>query len=330
MNQMAQGVWVVAEERDGEIRKITYEMVSEGRRLADALGQELTVVLLGSTMKEKAADLGQYGADKVVVADDPRLDPYTTDAYVSVISQLVTANEPAVLLMGASVQGKDLSGRLSARLNVGMAQDCTAFEIKDGNLVATRPIYAGKAYAKVTFENSWPQMATARPNVMPVHEPDSAKSAEVIDADFVLDDAELKTKVVDIIRDASGKIDLTEAERIVSGGRGMKGPENYEILEKLANVLGGTVGASRAAVDAGWRPQTDQVGQTGKVVSPDLYIACGISGAIQHLAGMGTSKVIVAINKDPDAPIFQKADYGVVGDLFDVVPALTEEVKKYL
>jgi electron transfer flavoprotein alpha subunit len=327
---MAQGVWVIAEERDGEIRKITYEMISEGRRLADALGQELTTILLGSNIKEKAADFGQYGADKVLVADDPRLDPYTTDAYVSVISELVKANEPAVLLMGASVQGKDLSGRLSASLDVGMAQDCTAFEIKDGNLVATRPIYAGKAYATVTFENSWPQMATARPNVMPVNEPDAAKSAEVIDASFSFDDGALKTKVVDIIRDASGKIDLTEAERIVSGGRGMKGPENYEILEKLAALLGGTVGASRAAVDAGWRPQTDQVGQTGKVVSPNLYIACGISGAIQHLAGMGTSKVIVAINKDPDAPIFQKADYGVVGDLFDVVPALTEEVKKYL
>jgi electron transfer flavoprotein alpha subunit len=327
---MAQGVWVIAEERDGEIRKITYEVVSEGRRLADALGQELTAVLLGSGIKDKAGDLAHYGADKVLVADDARLSPYTTDAYVSVIGQLVKAEEPAVLLLGASVQGKDLSGRLSARLGVGMAQDCTAFEIQDGNLVATRPIYAGKAYATVTFDNSLPQMATARPNVMPVNEPDSSKSAEVLEAEFSLDDAELKTKVVDIVRDSSGKIDLTEAERIVSGGRGMKGPEQYEILEKLAEVLGGTVGASRAAVDAGWRPQTDQVGQTGKVVSPNLYIACGISGAIQHLAGMGTSKVIVAINKDPDAPIFQKADYGVVGDLFELVPALTEEVKKYL
>jgi electron transfer flavoprotein alpha subunit len=327
---MAQGVWVIAEERDGEIRKITYEVVSEGRRLADALGQELTAVLLGSGIKDKAGELAHYGADKVLVADDARLSPYTTDAYVSVIGQLVKAEEPAVLLLGASVQGKDLSGRLSARLGVGMAQDCTAFEIQDGNLVATRPIYAGKAYATVTFDNSLPQMATARPNVMPVNEPDSSKSAEVLEAEFSLDDAELKTKVVDIVRDSSGKIDLTEAERIVSGGRGMKGPEQYEILEKLAEVLGGTVGASRAAVDAGWRPQTDQVGQTGKVVSPNLYIACGISGAIQHLAGMGTSKVIVAINKDPDAPIFQKADYGVVGDLFELVPALTEEVKKYL
>lgn len=327
---MAQGVWVVAEQRDGEIRKITYEVVSEGRRLADALGQDLTVLLLGANIKDKAAGLAQYGADKVWVAEDPRLDSYTTDAYVSVTAELVKSGDPAVLLMGASVQGKDFSGRLSARLDVGMAQDCTVFKIQDGNLVATRPIYAGKAYATVTFENSWPQMATARPNVMAVNEPDASRSAEIVNAAFSLDDAEMKTRVVEVMRDESGKPDLTEAERIVSGGRGMKGPENYKILEDLAELLHGTVGASRAAVDAGWRPQTDQVGQTGKVVSPNLYVACGISGAIQHLAGMGTSKVIVAINKDPDAPIFQKADYGVVADLFDVVPALTEEVKKYL
>jgi len=327
---MAQGVWTIAEQRNGEIRKITYELVSEGRRLADALGQDLTVVLLGSNVKDKASELGHYGANKVLVADDPRLEPYTTDAYVSVISQLVKANEPAILLLGASVQGKDLAGRLAARLDVAMAQDCTAFAIEDGNLVAIRPIYAGKAYAKVTFENSWPQMAAARPKVMSISEPDPSRSAEVVDAVFTLDDADIKTKVVDTVKDESGKVDLTEADKIVSGGRGMKGPENYNILEELADVIGASVGASRSAVDAGWRPHSDQVGQTGKVVSPNLYIACGISGAIQHLAGMSTSKVIVAINKDEDAPIFQKADYGVVADLFDVVPALTEEAKKYV
>jgi len=325
---MAQGVWTVAEQREGEIRKITYEVISEGRRLADALGQSLTVVLLGNGIKDKAAALAQYGADRVLVAEDQRLETYTTDAYTAVIGQLVKAEEPAILLMGASVQGKDLSSRLAARLDVAVAQDCTAFAVEDGNLVATRPIYAGKAYAQVTFEQSWPQMATARPNVMSVNEPDASRTAEVVDAQFQLDDAELKTKVVEAIKDASGKIDLTEADKIVSGGRGMKGPENYAILEELAQLIGASVGASRSAVDAGWRSHTDQVGQTGKVVSPNLYIACGISGAIQHLAGMGTSKVIVAINKDPDAPIFQKADYGVVGDLFDVVPALTEEIKK--
>ena len=326
---MAQGVCTIAEQRGGEIRKITHEMVSEGRRIADALGQELTVLLLGHNIKDKAAELGRYGADTVMVADDPRLETYTTDAYLSVISQWVKANDPAVLLIGASFEGKDLAARLSGNLDVGMAQDCTLFSVEDGNLVATRPIYAGKAYAKVTFENSRPQMATARPKVMRVNEPDSSKSAEVLDAAFSLDDSVLKTKVLDVLKDQSGKIDLTEADKIVSGGRGMKGPENYKILEDLADVIGATVGASRSAVDAGWRPHSDQVGQTGKVVSPNLYVACGISGAIQHLAGMSTAKVIVAINKDEDAPIFQKADYGVVGDLFEVVPALTEEVKKY-
>ena len=327
---MAQGVWTIAEQRDGEIRKVTFEIVSEGRRLADALGQELTVVLLGSNIKDKAAELGHYGADKILVADDVRLEPYTTDAYVSVISELVKANDPAILLIGASVQGKDLSARLSASLDVGMAQDCTAFSVEDGNLIATRPIYAGKAYTKVGFENSWPQMATARPNVMDINEPDTSRSAEILDASFTLEDSVLKTKVIDVLKDESGKLDLTEADKIVSGGRGMKGPDEFKILEELADLIGATVGASRSAVDAGWRPHSDQVGQTGKVVSPNLYIACGISGAIQHLAGMSTSKVIAAINKDSDAPIFQKADYGVVGDLFDVVPALTEEVKKYL
>jgi electron transfer flavoprotein alpha subunit len=325
---MAEGVFTIAEQRDGEIRKISYELVSEGRRLADSLGQGLTTILLGSNIKDKAATFAHYGADKVLVADDPRLETYTTDAYVSVIAELVEANGPAILLLGASVQGKDLSARLSARLDVGMAQDCTAFSLEDGNLVAVRPIYAGKAYAKVSFKDSWPQMATARPNVMTMNEPDTSKSAEIIDASFTLDDGILKTKVVDVLRDESGKVDLTEADKIVSGGRGMKGPENYNVLEGLAEVIGASVGASRSAVDAGWRPHTDQVGQTGKVVSPNLYIACGISGAIQHLAGMSTSKLIVAINKDPDAPIFQKADYGVVDDLFKVVPALTEELKK--
>jgi electron transfer flavoprotein alpha subunit len=327
---MAQGVWTIAEQRDGEFRKITYEIVSEGRRLADVLGQELVVILLGSGIKDKAAQLAHYGADKVLVADDPRLEPYTTDAYLSVISQLVKEGDPAILLTGASVQGKDLAPRLAARLGVGMAQDCMSFSVKDGGLLANRPIYAGKAYANVGFDESRPHMATARPNVMKINEPDSSRNAEIKDAAFTLNDGDLKTKVVDAIKDKSGKVDLTEADKIVSGGRGMKGPENYQILEDLAAVIGASVGASRSAVDAGWRPHSDQVGQTGKVVSPNLYVACGISGAIQHLAGMSTSKLIVAINKDPDAPIFQKADYGVVGDLFEIVPALTEAVKKYM
>jgi len=327
---MAQGIWIVAEQREGELRKISFELTSEARRLADQMGQSVTAILLGSNMKGKATELGKYGADKVIVADDDRLAIYTTDAYASVIAQLAQSGEPAIILLGASVQGKDLSGRLAARLGVGMVQDCVAFSLENGNLVAKRPIYAGKAYATVTFKNSVPQIATARPNVLELNEPDGSKSAEVVDAEFSLDDSQLKTKVVEIIQEEGAKVDLTEAERIVSGGRGMKGPENYTILEELADIIDATVGASRSAVDSGWRPHSDQVGQTGKVVSPNLYIACGISGAIQHLAGMSTSKYIVAINKDPEAPIFQKADYGVVGDLFEVVPALTEEIKKIL
>jgi electron transfer flavoprotein alpha subunit len=327
---MAQGIWIVAEHREGELRKISFELVSEGRRLADKMAQPVSAILLGSNIKEKASMLGKYGADKVIVADDSRLATYTTDAYVSVIAQLAQANEPAIILLGASVQGKDLSGRLAARLGAGMAQDCVAFSLDNSNLVAKRPIYAGKAYATLTFKDSSPQIATARPNVFELNEPDESRSVEVIDAEFSLDDSQLKTNVIEFIQEAGGKVDLTEAERIVSGGRGMKGPENYNILEALADLIDATVGASRSAVDAGWRPHSDQVGQTGKVVSPNLYIACGISGAIQHLAGMSTSKYIVAINKDPDAPIFQKANYGVVGDLFDIVPALTEEIKKIL
>jgi len=327
---MAQGIWIVAEHREGELRKISFELVSEGKRLADKMGQPVTAILLGSNIKEKASMLGKYGADKVIVADDNRLATYTTDAYVSVIAQLAQAHEPAIILLGASVQGKDLSGRLAARLGVGMAQDCVAFSLDNSNLVAKRPIYAGKAYATVTFIDSSPQIATARPNVFELNEPDESRSVEITDAEFSLDDSQIKTKVVEFVQEAGSKVDLTEAERIVSGGRGMKGPENYNVLEELADLIGATVGASRSAVDAGWRPHSDQVGQTGKVVSPNLYIACGISGAIQHLAGMSTSKFIVAINKDPDAPIFQKADYGVVGDLFDIVPALTEEIKKIL
>jgi len=327
---MAQGIWIVAEQREGELRKISFELVSEGRRLADKMGQSVTAILLGSHIKGKAAVLGKYGADKVIVADDERLATYTTDTYVSVLAQLTRASEPAIILLGATVQGKDMSGRLAARLGVGMAQDCVAFSIENSNLIAIRPIYAGKAYATVTFEDSWPQIATGRPNVFELNEPDDSRPVEVIGAEFNLDDSQFKTKIIESIQEAGGKVDLTEAERIVSGGRGMKGPENYVILEELADLIGATVGASRSAVDAGWRPHSDQVGQTGKVVSPNLYIACGISGAIQHLAGMGTSKYIVAVNKDPDAPIFQKADYGVVGDLFEVVPALIEELKKIL
>ncbi|MBN2255422.1 MAG: electron transfer flavoprotein subunit alpha/FixB family protein [Deltaproteobacteria bacterium] len=324
---MAKGVWIVAEHRDGALRKISFEIASTARKLADELGDEVCAVLLGSGVEGMAPELAKYGVDKVFVAEDAALEPYTTDAYAAAVAKAVKENDPAILLLGASVQGKDLSSRLVGKLATGMASDCTDVKIDGGKLLATRPMYAGKAFGDVVVSGS-PQMASLRPNVFPAVE--NGKAGEVVKFDAGLDAGALKTKVLEVQKDASGKIDLTEADIIVSGGRGMKGPEGYGVLEELASLLGGTVGASRAAVDAGWRPQSDQVGQTGKVVSPNLYIACGISGAIQHLAGMSSSKYIVAINKDPDAPIFARADYGVVEDLFKVVPELTAAAKKIL
>ncbi|MCX5841877.1 MAG: electron transfer flavoprotein subunit alpha/FixB family protein [Deltaproteobacteria bacterium] len=324
---MAKGVWIVAEQREGALRKVSFELASTARKLADQLGEEVGAVLLGSGVEAMAAQLGKYGVDKVFVADNPALEPYTTDAHAAAVAKAVKENDPSILLLGASTQGKDLSARLVGKLATGMATDCTDVKIADGKLLATRPMYAGKCFGEVVVTGT-PQMASLRPNVFTIVE--NAKAGAVVKFDPALDAAQLKTKVLEVQKEAAGKIDVSEANIIVSGGRGMKGPEGYAILEELAKLLSAAVGASRAAVDAGWRPQSDQVGQTGKVVSPNLYIACGISGAIQHLAGMSSSKFIVAINKDADAPIFQRADYGIVDDLFKIVPALTVEVKKLL
>jgi electron transfer flavoprotein alpha subunit len=324
---MAKGVWIVAEQREGALRKVSFELASTARKLADQLGEEVGAVLLGSGVEAMAAQLGKYGVDKVFVADNPALEPYTTDAHAAAVAKAVKENDPSILLLGASTQGKDLSARLVGKLATGMATDCTDVKIADGKLLAIRPMYAGKCFGEVVVTGA-PQMASLRPNVFTIME--NAKAGTVVKFDPALDAAQLKTKVLEVQKEAAGKIDVSEANIIVSGGRGMKGPEGYAILEELAKLLSAAVGASRAAVDAGWRPQSDQVGQTGKVVSPNLYIACGISGAIQHLAGMSSSKYIVAINKDAEAPIFQKADYGIVDDLFKVVPALTVEVKKLL
>jgi electron transfer flavoprotein alpha subunit len=324
---MAKGVWIVAEQREGALRKVSFELASTARKLADQLGEEVGAVLLGSGVEAMAAQLGKYGVDKVFMADNPALEPYTTDAHAAAVAKAVKDNDPSILLLGASTQGKDLSARLVGKLATGMATDCTDVKIADGKLLAIRPMYAGKCFGEVVVTGT-PQMASLRPNVFTIVE--NAKAGAVVKFDPALDAAQLKTKVLEVQKEAAGKIDVSEANIIVSGGRGMKGPEGYAILEELAKLLSAAVGASRAAVDAGWRPQSDQVGQTGKVVSPNLYIACGISGAIQHLAGMSSSKYIVAINKDADAPIFQRADYGIVDDLFKVVPALTVEVKKLL
>ncbi len=320
---MAKGIFVIAEQRDGALRKVSFELASAARKLADQTGDEVSAILLGSGIEGLAAELGKFGVDKVLVGDNAVLEPYVTEAHAQVVAKILKDNDAAIALFGASVQGKDLSARVAAKLAGGLATDCTDVKIDGGKLVAVRPMYAGKCFGEVVF-NTTPAMASLRPNVFPAVE--NAKAGAVTKVDVAVDAQ--KSKVLEVQKDTSGKVDLTEATIIVSGGRGMKGPDEYKILEELADVLKGTVGASRAAVDAGWRPQKDQVGQTGKVVSPNLYIACGISGAIQHLAGMSSSKCIVAINKDAEAPIFTKADFGVVDDLFKVVPELTAACKK--
>jgi electron transfer flavoprotein alpha subunit len=322
---MAKGVFIVAEQRDGALRKVSFELASAARKLADQSGEEVSAILLGSGIEGLAAELGKYGVDKIFVGDNAALEPYVTEAHAQVVAKILKDNDASIVLFGASVQGKDLSARVAAKLATGLATDCTDVKVDGGKLVAVRPMYAGKCFGEVVF-NVTPQMASLRPNVFAAVE--NAKAGAVTKVDVAVDAA--KSKVLEVQKDTSGKVDLTEANVIVSGGRGMKGPDEYKILEELADVLKGCVGASRAAVDAGWRPQKDQVGQTGKVVSPNLYIACGISGAIQHLAGMSSSKYIVAINKDAEAPIFTKADYGVVDDLFKVVPELTNACKKLL
>jgi len=318
---MPQGVFAITEQRDGVFRKVSFEAVSEGRRIADGLGADLCAVVVGSGIEGIAGELQKYGADKILVADDPGLADYTTSAYTNVIADLIRSTDPAVVVLGASSTGKDLSARLAARLDAGLAMDCTGVKIDGGKLTCTRPMFGGKIFADVEFDSPI-QIVAIRPNVMDIVE--SAKDGAIEKQAVQL--GEVKTAVVEKSMDTGDKIELTEADIVVSGGRGTAG--NFAAIEELAAAFAGAVGASRSAVDEGWRPHSDQVGQTGKVVSPVLYVACGISGAIQHLAGMSTSKFIVAINKDPEAPIFSKADLGIVGDLFDVVPAVAEEVKK--
>lgn len=326
---MAKGIWVFAEQSEGTVRKVAYEILSQARKIADTLGEELSAVIMGEDVESVAKKFAPYGADRVYVVENPALKDYTTEGYTKALVDLVKQHEPSILLGGATVTGKDLFPRVAARLDTGLAVDCTDIKLGEGNqFVAKRPLYAGKAYAEVVFSEATPKMASIRPNVLIPGEPDAARTAEIIKVAAAIAPDDIKTKIVEVLKLAGEKVDLTEAEIIVAGGRGMKGPEHFKLLEEMAAVLNATVGASRAAVDAGWKDQADQVGQTGKVVAPNLYIACGISGAIQHFAGMGTSKYIVAINKDPEAVIFGKCDYGVCDDLFKVVPKLTEEIKK--
>jgi electron transfer flavoprotein alpha subunit len=318
---MTQRILAITEQIDGAFRKVTYEVLSEGRRMADHLGADLTALVLGANMEAVAGELGKYGPDRIVVIDNPALSEHLTDAHCNVISDFINEETPDIVVIGATTHGKDVSARLAARLDAPLAMDCVATRFADNDLIAIRQIYGGKVFAHVVLEGS-PKMIAIRPNAMAIAAAAGTDAVEKIDADI----GTTKVKFIEKRLD-TGKIELTEADTIVSGGRGMGG-DDFSLLETLAELVGGAVGASRSAVDEGWRASSDQVGQTGKVVSPNLYIACGISGAIQHLAGMSSSKVIVAINKDPDAPIFSKADYGIEGDLFNILPHVIEEVKK--
>ncbi len=318
---MSQGIMVVAEQSDGAFRKVAFEILSEGKRIADKLDCQLTAVVLGADIEACAQELQAYGPDRILAVEDPQLAEYLTGAYTNALSAVIQQEDPHILLFGASVQGKDLSARIAARFDAPLATDCVAITCDDGGLIATRPIYGGKLLANVVLEGER-QMFSVRPNITEIVETGGDAVVEKISAET----GEVTMTFIEK-RMETGKIDLTEANIVVSGGRGMGG-DDYSVIEILAETLGAAVGASRAAVDEGWRAHSDQVGQTGKVVSPGLYMAFGISGAIQHLAGMSSSKVIVAINSDSEAPIFAKADYAVVADLFEIAPYITEEIQK--
>jgi electron transfer flavoprotein alpha subunit len=314
-----------AEQREGKFKKSAFEVVQTAKRMGDQLGAELVSLVVGDGIDRIAPELGMYGAGHILGVQEPRLRLYSTTAYVKVIAEVFRQAGADILILPASQMGKDLAARLAARLDAGCCVDCIALNVEGGEIIATRPVYAGKALIDVKIESPR-KIFTLRPNVFTAS-PLNGNAPSVEFVTIPLSDEDFAVRVTGV-KIAEGRPDVTEASIIVSGGRGMKGPENFHLIEKLADVLGAAVGASRAVVDAGWRPHDEQVGQTGKTVSPTLYIACGISGAVQHLAGMSSSKYIVAINKDKDAPIFQIADYGIVGDVLEILPALTEELKQ--
>jgi electron transfer flavoprotein alpha subunit len=316
---MMAGILVFVEQRDGEIRKASQQALSEAKRL----GGTVTAVLPGSGVGDAAAGLGAFGAEKVFVADDANLAQYSSEGYAEAVVKAAEQAAPSAIFFAGTAMGRDLAPRVAARLGVGALADVVDLTLDGETFSARRPVYSGKAFATATTGGKNPQVITLRPNVFAAEE--TGGSAEVVALDGL--DLSIRAVVKELVSTAGGELDVAEADIIVSGGRGIKGPENFALIKELADALGGAVGASRAAVDAGWIDHAHQVGQTGKVVSPSLYVACGISGAIQHLAGMSSSKVIVAINKDPDAPIFKIADYGIVGDLFDVIPPMVGAVK---
>lgn len=323
---MSQGILVFIEERNGGVKKPSLEALSAARNLAGIWQEPVTALLVGGSTS--TANLAHYGADKILLAQHELLSAYSTEGFAAAIAQACKDADARVVLGAATAMGRDVLPRVAARLGVGLAQDCTEIRsVGERQLECVRPIYAGKAFARVRPTMA-PAMATLRPNVFPVSLPDTSRSAETKVFTPDLKPEQIHARVTATQAAEGARVELTEADIIVSGGRGVKGPENFPMIQELADAFGGAMGASRAAVDAGWISHEHQVGQTGKTVSPTLYVACGISGAIQHLAGMSSSKYIVAVNKDPEAPIFKLADYGIVGDLFAVVPALTAEIKK--
>ncbi len=322
------GVWVIAEADRGKIHGVTFELLAKGRELADKRKTYLGCVLMGSGVKEKAREMIEAGADKVFLSDDKIFEVFVDNAYVETICEIVQKEKPEIILLGATAIGRAVASRVSGCLRTGLTADCTGLDIdSQGHLIQTRPAFGGNIMAEILTAYHRPQMATVRHKVFKPLPRDTSRKGEIVEFSPP-ENIELKTQVKDFVEDVTQKINLSDADIIVSGGRGVGGPEGFGVIEKLADALGGAVGASRAAVDAGWIPYSHQVGQTGRTVCPKLYVACGISGAIQHLVGMQSSDVIVAINKDPSAPIFKVATFGIVADLFEAIPAIVKEIQK--
>jgi electron transfer flavoprotein alpha subunit len=321
-------IWVFAEQRQGEISPVVIELLGEGKKLANEIGTELCAVLLGKDINGLAKELISYGAQKVYVADSTLLENYTTDAYTKVICDAVNEFKPEIMLLGATHIGRDLAPRMSSRLDTGLTADCTKLEIdpEDKKIMQTRPAFGGNIMATIICPNNRPQMSTVRPGVMDKAIKDESKIGEIINLDFKLSESDIRTEVIKTVKTKKDLVSLVDATVIVSGGLGLGNVDGFEMLKKLADKFGGVVGASRAAVDAGWIDHSHQVGQTGTTVKPTVYIACGISGAIQHLVGMQDADIVIAINKNPSALIFGVADYGIVGDVYDIVPMLTEQL----
>ena len=328
-NQDYKGIYVFVEQVDGKIARVSHELIGEGKKLAQPIGTEVTAVLLGSNVGDLAKELAENGADKVILIDDPALEKYMTEPYVVALTEVVNKFKPEIVLFGASAIGRDLAPRISARVHTGLTADCTKLEVQEetNNLMMTRPAFGGNIMATILCPEHRPQMATVRPGVMQRAEFKSGATCPVEELKVDGLAATKNVEILEVLKKVSEKIDIMDAHVLVAGGRGVGKAENFAMLEELAEALGGTVAASRAAIDAGWQEKDRQVGQTGKTVRPNLYIACGISGAIQHLAGMEESDVIVAINKDETAPIFEVADYGIVGDVTKVLPLLTQSIK---